>query len=316
MKRWRKPVVFLLATYLVCSAIVGVLLTEFSLKRLRRPLPEQFVAMFRDRVAKHNASYRDVTVKTTDGLTMHGWYVTPAKPNGSTVILFHGVTDNRLGVAGFGDLFLNKGYSLILPDARAHGESDGEIATYGVLEANDVARWVDLAYSEQPNGCVYGFGESMGAGIVMQSLRVEKRFCAVVEESGFAEFREAAYDRLGEKMDVGPWFGMTLMRPAIEVGIIYARMKFGVSLSDASSRRAVAQSNTPVLLIHGDADKNIRPRNADLIHKAAPTNTELWKVPGAAHCGAWAAQHQEFDRRVLGFLANHTTRCDLGGCRL
>jgi pimeloyl-ACP methyl ester carboxylesterase len=247
---------------------------------------------------------------------MRGWYVTPARENGSTVVLFHGVTDNRLGVAGYGELFLSKGYSLLLPDARGHGESDGEIATYGVLEAEDVRRWVDLAYSSNTTRCVYGFGESMGAGIVMQSLRIEKRFCAVVEESGFAEFREAAYDRLGEKMDIGPWFGQTLMRPAIEFGILYARLKFGVNLTEASARSAVAQSSVPVLLIHGDADKNIRPRNADLIHQAAPSNTELWKVPDAAHCGAWAQAHEEFDRRVIEFFSSHTTRCDLGRCRL
>ena len=138
----------------------------------------------------------------------------------------------------------------------------------------------------------------------------------MVEESGFAEFREAAYDRLGEKLDVGPWFGQTVLRPAIEAGIIYARLKFRVNMNTASSRRAVAGSKVPVLLIHGEEDKNIRPRSAELIHKAAPNNTELWKVPKAAHCGAWAANPAEFDRRVLEWFAKHTVRCDRGPCKM
>jgi pimeloyl-ACP methyl ester carboxylesterase len=43
-------------------------------------------------------------------------------------------------VLSYAALLLSRGYSVLLPDARAHGESAGPIATYGVLEAEDIHR--------------------------------------------------------------------------------------------------------------------------------------------------------------------------------
>jgi hypothetical protein len=63
-----------------------------------------------------------------------------------------------------------------MPDARAHGTSGGEIATYGIREANDLHRWLDwLDLNEHP-ACIYGFAESMGAAGLLQSLQSESRF--------------------------------------------------------------------------------------------------------------------------------------------
>lgn len=52
--------------------------------------------------------------------------------------------------------------------------------TYGVLESDDVHRWVDLLVSSEGCQRVFGLGESLGAGILLQSLSVEPRFRAVV----------------------------------------------------------------------------------------------------------------------------------------
>jgi uncharacterized protein len=49
--------------------------------------------------------------------------------NGKAVILLHGISANRMGVAGYGEMFLQKGYRILLPDSRAHGESEGNPAT-------------------------------------------------------------------------------------------------------------------------------------------------------------------------------------------
>ena len=117
-------------------------------------------------------------------IVLKAWYIQPANDNGRDVVMLHGITDNREGVAGFAPMLLKQGYRVLLPDARAHGESGGAVATYGLLERDDIHRWVDWLYSEQHSTCVYGFGESMGAALVLQSLAVEtgllcscRRFC-------------------------------------------------------------------------------------------------------------------------------------------
>lgn len=69
----------------------------------------------------------------------------PPIGNGDGVILLHGQAANRANMLGNADLLLRHGYAVLLPDARAHGESGGPIATYGVVEASDVRRWYELA---------------------------------------------------------------------------------------------------------------------------------------------------------------------------
>ena len=219
-------------------------------------------------------------------------------------MLFHGVADNRLGVAGFAELFVRHGYSVLLADSRTHGESDGNIATYGVREARDIHDWVEWIYQTHRPSCVYGFGESMGAGIVLQSLAEEKRFCAVVAESAFADFREAVYDRVGGTLHQGPWLAKTLLRPSVELGFAYARMRYGLDFADRSPRSAVAKSRVPVLLIHGERDSVLRLRNSESIQAANPA-TVLWIVPNAEHCGAWSAQPTLFEQRVLAWFSSH-----------
>ena len=181
------------------------------------------------------------------------------------MILLHGHTDNRAGMLGSADMLLRQGYAVLLPDARAHGASGGDMATYGVKEADDVRRWFDwIERSESPR-CIDGLGESMGAAQLLASLRTTPGFCAVVAESAFANFREASYDRTGEKINAGAWAGRTLLRPVVEVGLLYARWQYGVNLEQASPQNAVAASSIPVLLIHGLKDTNLPPRHSEMI---------------------------------------------------
>src|SRR5262249_44631466 len=140
-----------------------------------------------------------------------GWKVRPKNPNGNWVLLFHGVSDNRVGVIGQSEFLLRAGYSVVMMDARCHGQSGGAIATYGWLERNDAHAVIDsLVTSEHPSH-IFALGESMGAGIVLQSAAVDPRIEAVVAEASFANLREATYDYGGLRK--APWLGKTLFRP-------------------------------------------------------------------------------------------------------
>ena len=105
--------------------------------------------------------HRDVDLTTSDGVTLRGWFMRPQEANGDAVILLHGVSDNRLGMYGYGKWIVENHYSVLLPDARHHGNSGG-LATYGVKEADDVHKWADWIETNDHPGCVYGMGESMG----------------------------------------------------------------------------------------------------------------------------------------------------------
>jgi uncharacterized protein len=289
--RWRLLVVSAVGLFALGSLAVGLFLAEI---RIHVP---------RKAVAPAPAGMQDVSLRTSDNISLRAWFSQPAQPNGDAVILLHGVADNRLGMLGYADLFLQHGYAVLLPDARGHGLSGG-IASYGLREAGDVHQWGDWLAQQVHPRCLFGLGESMGAAILLQSLAAEPRFCAVAAESPFSDFRAAAYDQTARFAGAGPWLGQTLFRPAIEIGLFYARMRYGITLADASPREAVGQTQTPVLLIHGLADVNLRPYQSRRILEARPGHDaiDLWEVPGAAHCQARSKDPEQFDRRVLALF--------------
>jgi uncharacterized protein len=290
--------------WLVLCLAIGVVAVEGALHPARiLPQPEDEIRA-QDVADRYHASLSDVAFTAPDGATLEGWSIKPSQANGDAVILLHGQSDNRTGMLGVADVLLRHGYAVLLPDARAHGASGGPIATYGVLEAGDLRQWVDWLEHSQAPRCVYGLGDSMGAAQLLQSLDTIPEFCAVVAESTFASFREAAYDRIGQEFHTGPWLGRTLLRPAVEEGLLYARWRYGVDLGQDSPVNSVASTHVPILLIHGLADTNLPPRHSELI-KARNPAVDLWEPPHAGHCGAWQAEPEEYERRVVGWFESH-----------
>lgn len=188
-----------------------------------------------------------------------------------------------------------------MPDARAHGTSGGALGTYGLLEAEDLRRWHDWLEGSAHPRCIYGFGESMGAAQLLQTLRSDQRFCAVAAESPFTDLREIAYDRIGQRLHAGTWLTRTLARPGVELAFLYARWKYGLDLGRVSPVDAAMRSKVPVLLIHGQGDRNIPIRHSRKI-ASLDSAAALWEVPSARHCGAITTAPEEFERRVIGWF--------------
>jgi hypothetical protein len=84
--------------------------------------------------AQLQSELHDVAITTSDHVQLLAWYIRPLQENGNTVMLLHGLADNRLGTVGYAEILLAHGYSVLMPDARAHGISGGDLATYGVVE--------------------------------------------------------------------------------------------------------------------------------------------------------------------------------------
>lgn len=292
------------AAYLLLSVIVGIVLAEGSLRPTHRPLSHRHEAEMLVR-REFQADLQEISIDAADSVVLKGWYVHPRQFNGNAVVLTHGITDNREGVGSYAEIFLKHGYAVLLPDARAHGESGGEFATYGVKEADDLHRWVSWLYAHDAPKCVYGFGESYGAALVLQSLAAERRYCAVAVEDSFSTAQEMIYERVSGFLHLGRWFGKTLGRPIIASAVLYSKARYGIDLLQPSPLNAVTHSTVPVLLIHGVLDHSIDPRHSVILAKAAPDHVQLWLVPNAQHTGAWSAAHDEFEARVLEWFGSH-----------
>jgi uncharacterized protein len=254
------------------------------------------------------ADARPVEIVAQDGAHLRAWFLMPKISNGNCVLLLHGVADSRAGQMGLARLLLENHYSVLAPDSRGHGESGGGIVTYGVLEADDVHRWVDWLEASQHPRNVFGEGASLGAGILLQSLAVENRFRAVIAESPFANLRRVSVDRVAQRLPVPPVLGNLIATPLVWSGFVYARTRYNVNLWQASPEAALKSTSTPVLLIHGLLDTNIYPAHSQTLASRNPTSVKLCLVPGARHMMVYRTAPAEYESKVLAWFADHTAK--------
>jgi alpha-beta hydrolase superfamily lysophospholipase len=147
---------------------------------------------------------------------------------------------------------------------------------------------------------VFALGESMGAGIALQSAAADPRIEAVVAEAPFASLREASYDYAGLRRS--PLLGKTLFRPFSWALIYHGEKIAGIDISQVSPEKSVASRSFPLLLICDEKDDALPCRHAQQIYNAALGPKQLWVVPGAFHTAALGFQPAEFQRRVLTFF--------------
>ncbi|HKM66914.1 MAG TPA: alpha/beta fold hydrolase [Candidatus Acidoferrum sp.] len=283
------------------AAVMGWMVAPSFLHPQRRPLTPDLIREADASFAQTRSHREDFEVTAPDGALLCGWKVRPPNPNGAWVLLYHGVADNRVGVIGQSEFLLHAGYSVVMMDARAHGESGGAMATYGWLERNDTRAVVDALVAGEHPAHIFALGESMGAGIALQSAGADPRIEAVAAEAPFASLREASYDYAG--LQEYPLLGRTLFAPGAWVMLYRGGKLAGFSPAKVSPENAVAARNFPVLLICDQADTTLPCRHAERIYAAARGPKSLWEVPGAFHTAALGFAPEEFRRRVLDFFA-------------
>ena len=303
MKRLLRILLIILLFPPTLAAIGGWLAGPSFLHPIRRTLLPELIQQADVTFQPIGAQRENLEVRAPDGALLRGWKVRAAQPNGSWLLLYHGVADNRVGVVGQAELLLEAGYGVVMMDTRAHGDSEGSMATYGWLERNDSRSIVDaLERSEHPRH-LFALGESMGAGIALQSAAVEPRIEAVVAEAPFADIREASYDYAGLRRY--PWLGKTWLAPGTWTMIYRGESIAGFPASQVSPKRAVAARNFPVLLICDAEDVALHCRHTKMIYDAAVGPKEMWVVPQAYHTAALGFAPVEFRRRVLDFLTKY-----------
>lgn len=251
-----------------------------------------------------SAKKEDFEVTAPDGAVLRGWKVRPAAPNGGWVLLFHGVSDNRTGMLGAAEFLLRHHYSVVMMDARAHGKSGGEMATYGWKERFDTAAITQVLFSTESVRHLFALGASMGGAIALQSAAVEPRIEAVVAEAPFASLREVSYDYSG--LDISPVLGKTLLWPASYFAMRGAAQAGQFDPDDVSPEEAVSQRAFPVLLICGTRDRRIPCRHAERIYRGARGASQLWVVEGAGHAAALGTTPREYEDHVIQFFDDHS----------
>ncbi len=137
-------------------------------------------------------SYQDITLTTADGLKISGWYIAGTRPD--AIVLVHGIHANRTYLLPQARLLSEAGYHVLLIDLRGHGNSEGNLMTYGYSEALDVAATIDYALVLPEVEQIAVVGHSLGAAAAVRAAATDDRVKAIVIQSSYSSLSQAIDD--------------------------------------------------------------------------------------------------------------------------
>jgi len=203
------------------------------------------------------------------GVRLKGWRcAAQGEPRGMVVYL-HGVADNRASSAGIVPRITSKGLEMIAYDSRAHGDSEGDVCTYGYFEKEDLRLVLD-AIERRP---IILIGASLGAAVALQEAPGDARVAGIVAVDTFSDLQTVARERAP--------FGLT--EGVIERAFALAEERGHFRIADVSPELAAARLEIPVLLIHGTADTATPPAHSQRVLAALRGPKRLMLVEGAGH---------------------------------
>ena len=127
--------------------------------------------------------YEDIHLQTSDGISLHGWYI-PALQSRGTVLFLHGNAGNISHRLDSVQMFHRLGYSTLIFDYRGYGNSGGAPTEQGTYQDAEAA-WRYLTRPRHLPSCrIVVFGESLG-GSVTAWLAARQKPAALVIASGF-----------------------------------------------------------------------------------------------------------------------------------
>ena len=131
---------------------------------------------------------------------LKGWWIA-GDADKASVLLLHGIRANRLAMVGRARMLARHGYSVLLVDLQAHGESAGDTITLGLRESKGVqaARtWIRQKHPGQP---VAAIGVSLGGASILLGPS-PSGFDAVVLEAVYPDAGQALQNRMAMRFGV------------------------------------------------------------------------------------------------------------------
>ena len=212
------------------------------------------------------------------------------------VIVVHGYMSDGKGMSYVTKEFFDRGDSVLVPDLRGHGKSEGNYVGMGVPDRFDIVDWIQYLLKDHPNRKIILYGISMGAATAMMAAGGDapEGVAAVVEDCGYTD----AYVMFTAQLK--KIFGLPEL-PIMRCVDIVTRIKTGAWLSDAAPIRELPR--LPTLFIHGDADKLTPVEMAKALHEASRAKTkELLIVPGVGHADAKKVAREAYYGTIFSFL--------------
>jgi fermentation-respiration switch protein FrsA (DUF1100 family) len=239
--------------------------------------------------------YRQVSIQSTDGLELAGWWVPGSDPS-RAVVLVSGIEGDKSDrpVLKSASVYAGAGYGVLMIDLRAQGGSEGERVTMGYKEVRDLRGallWLNERGFAPGEVVLHGF--SLGGATVLRAAP-KSGVAAVVEESAYADLPLMLRQQLPKVSGLPSFF-----TPGI---FVMGKLFLGIdpwAVRPEEDARRLCEKGIALLIIHSTDDETVSFEHARRIKTACPEAT-LWRIEGYEHVSAYA--HPEYRQRILGFL--------------
>ncbi len=245
-----------------------------------------------------NTFAKEVDILSTHNLRLHGYQIeNPMKKTNNWVILVHGYMGKACEMVEFAKEFIARGYNTLLIDLRAHGKSEGKYIGMGWNDRLDLQKWIDKLCFEYPDCNILLYGISMGAATVMMTIgeKLPANVKIAIADCGYSSvYKQFKLLLRTLKPCVAEYL--------ISAASIVAKIKVGYNFKEASSINQLKKASTPILFIHGDADKFVPFEMLDEVYQAAPEPKEKLIIKDAGHVKSSKVNPELYWRTIEDFI--------------
>lgn len=217
------------------------------------------------------------------------------------VILIHGYKGNRSQMRDLAAAYSSWGFNALLPDNRAHGESEGKWIGMGWLDKDDIRLWIDWIIARDAEARIVLHGISMGGATVMMTsgLDLPYNVVAAVEDCGYTSVYDIFRNELKALFHLPPF-------PILNMFSAISRIVTGYTPKEASSLEMLASSTIPMLFIHGDDDSFVGTYMVDICYDAKTKGEkEKLLIPDAGHGEAYTRDPETYFSTVRAFVEKY-----------
>ena len=241
--------------------------------------------------------HEDVYIQSKDKLKLHATFF-PREDKKKVVIGFHGYTSQGMSdYIGLSDYYMKNGYSMLLPDARAHGKSEGDYVGFGCLDRWDALEWIKWVIKECGEDVqILLHGTSMGGATVLMTsaLNLPKQVKGVISDCAFTSPKYVFTHVLNHMYHL-PAF------PVIQISDCVNRRKAGYGMDECNAAREIRKTRIPVLLIHGDADTFVPVSMCHEIYNNCIAPRKKLIIKGAAHAESYYKDTKAYEAALDEF---------------
>lgn len=199
---------------------------------------------------------------------------------------------------GLSDYYMRNGFSMLLVDERAHGESEGTYIGFGCLDRLDAMKWVEWVLRKNGDDVqILLHGTSMGGATVLMAsgLELPEQVRGIISDCGFTSAKEV-FTHVLHSMYHLPAF------PMIQIASFVNKKKAGYTLGQCNAAEEVQKAKVPILLIHGSGDTFVPCRMCDEIYENVASEKQKLIVEGAAHAESYYKDMEAYEHALNEFI--------------